>query len=144
MIDADLVDVDLAGISDGEYIRMSFEQFCALRFTSRRSFVDPDLRADLRAEDIPALRAGFCEWRDATAPNGICVGWAWFTVDDLGPPMVAPGGISSNVLLTANGRDLGMAKSNELLRAWLSNLSWQHDVETQHQPITPRFELWIN
>jgi hypothetical protein len=80
------------------------------------------------------LHAGFCEWIDDSTPTPVSVAWAWFRAEEDGPLMIAPGGVSTNVMLVADGRDLGVAKSNELLRAWLSQLFWQREVETAQRP----------
>jgi uncharacterized protein DUF4902 len=124
--------------SEDGYIRLSFEQFCALRFEVRESIVDEDLRDDLQAEQVPAIHAGFCEWTDTSTRSRICVGWAWFRAAEDGPIIMAPGGISTNVMLTANSTDLGMTRSNELMRAWLANIPWQHDIALPHQVPTAR------
>lgn len=121
-------------VSEDGYLRLTFRCFCLLPFVSRRSLIDSDLRDDLRAEDVPAVHAGFCEWVDVSTPTPVSVAWAWFRAEEDGPLMIAPGGVSTNVMLVADGRDLGVAKSNELLRAWLSQLAWQRDVQMAQRP----------
>ncbi len=118
----------LAFSNDG-YIRMSFERFCALRFATRKTFFDEGLRRDLEAEDVPARVAGFCEWVDLSNRVPVSVEWAWFRADEQGAVMLAPGGISTNVMLTAGDRDLGVARTNELMRGWLSKTDWQRDMD---------------
>jgi len=107
------------------YIRITFDAFSSLNFQQKRAWEDKELREDLLVEDIPASCAGYCEWATDETPHQISVGWAWFSVAD-GRIFVAPGGISSNVMLvTQTSFDLGMHRTNELLQTWLSGETWQ-------------------
>ncbi|HZP66208.1 MAG TPA: DUF4902 domain-containing protein [Rudaea sp.] len=114
------------GYSDDGYIRLTFRRFCRLSFAQRVTVRDDDLRADLLARDVPAFSAGYCDWLDVSTPVQISVAWAWFALERDAPPLLAPGGISSNVMITSvDGRELGTAKTDELLRSWLSSQRWQ-------------------
>ncbi|WP_168170856.1 DUF4902 domain-containing protein [Rhodanobacter sp. C01] len=112
------------------YIRLTFDAFSSLHFRRKLAWEDKDLQQDLIVEDVPASCAGYCEWAtDGALP--VSIGWAWFGVAD-GRRFIAPGGISSNVMLvTQASYDLGTHRTDELLRAWLSGESWQND-EIEH------------
>lgn len=105
------------------YIRMTFEAFAELDFIQRWSWEDSGLSEDLILDGIEVLSAGYNEW----ATGGSCrvsVGWAWFDSPD-GRRCIAPGGVSSNVMLvTPRCYDLGSTKTGELLRAWVSTADW--------------------
>ena len=120
---------EILGFSDDGYIRMTLQRLSELYFAQRTSITDDDLRNELRDQDVPAYQAGFCDWISVGAATHVCIGWAWFTVGRDAAVLLAPGGISTNVMLTSqDGRDLGMAKTNELISAWLSSQPWQNDV----------------
>ncbi len=107
------------------YVRITFESFSHLAFTNRLRWEDDGLQKDLAAEDIPATRAGYCEWATDKQPCCVSLGWAWFGVAD-GPMLLAPGGVSSNVMfITKEGYDLGSRQTGELLQSWLSAKAWQ-------------------
>lgn len=106
------------------YIRLTFEAFASLNFQRKLVWQDKDLQQELIVEDVPASCAGYCEWATESALQ-VSIGWAWFGVAD-GRRFIAPGGISSNVMLVTQTRyDLGTHRTDELLRAWLSGESWQ-------------------
>jgi Domain of unknown function (DUF4902) len=106
------------------YIRLTFDAFSRLHFQRKLAWEDEDLQQDLIVEDVPAFCAGYCEWATAGA-HQVSIGWAWFGLAD-GRKFIAPGGINSNVMLvTQTSYDLGMHRTDELLRAWLSGESWQ-------------------
>jgi hypothetical protein len=119
--------------ADG-YVRLQFNAFCALTFEQRTLYTDEDLRDELLDEDLPVITAGYCEWIDANCGVVVTVGWAWFTTEAFGTKYMAPGGVSSNVmLLSREGNDLGMRRTQELLTGWLVGKPWQIDA-----PLAPR------
>lgn len=119
------MNAELRYSQDG-YIRLTFQRFCSLQFLRRRTFVDEMLRDELLAMEIPAASAGYCEWFDNETPVQISIGWAWFVYASDTLLRLAPGGISCNVMMvSADGADLGPARTNELLMRWLSTCSWQ-------------------
>ncbi len=127
-----LVEQRLEYSEDG-YIRLTFHQFCSLQFSHRLTMNDDDLRDELLEQDVPAFSAGYCEWRDISTSVQTSVGWAWFVTADDTPELLAPGGLSSNVMITSvGGNDLGTAKTDELLRAWLSSQRWQKNTHFTH------------
>jgi hypothetical protein len=43
---------------------------------------DQALLDDLEEDNVPAFRAGYCEWATSRAGQIISIGWAWFGVKD--------------------------------------------------------------
>lgn len=112
--------------SENGYIRLTYATFCRLHFPKRLLIEDDDLRRDLVDQELPAFCAGYCDWVDDTTPVHISIGWAWFVSRSDASQWLAPGGFSSNVMfVSGDGADLGVAKTNELLERWLSEISWQ-------------------
>lgn len=112
--------------SNNGYIRITYPQFCTLRFPKRVSIEDDDVRRELIDQAVPAFCAGYCDWVDDTTAVQVSVGWAWFITDDSATQQLAPGGFCSNVMfISLEGVDLGVAKTNELLENWLAGISWQ-------------------
>ena len=125
--------------SEDGYIRLTFQRFCRLRFARRLTVVDHELRSELQAQDVPAFTAGYCDWLDLSTSVDVRVVWAWFATDPDAPQLLAPGGVCSNVMIISPaGNDLGVAKTNDLLEAWLSSQRWQEAAHRQHD--TPRRE----
>jgi hypothetical protein len=121
--------------SEDGYIRLTFQQLCMLQFSQRQTINDDDLREELIEQDVPAVGAGYCDWLDASTAVQISVGWAWFVTAHDAPPLLAPGGLSSNVMITSvDGNDLGPVKTDELLRAWLSGQVWQKNAPFDRLP----------
>lgn len=115
-------------ISVDGYIRISFDIFSSLDFPQRRAWDDPALCEELVQVDVPAFRAGYCEWATERLPDQISIGWAWFRPPS-GRTLLAPGGISSNLMLIGRGlHDLGSHKTQELLQSWLTGEHWQQDA----------------
>lgn len=109
------------------YIRITFDAFSSLNFQRKLRWEDEGLRQDLIVDDVPAFCAGYCEWATEGKPDQVSVGWAWFALADR-RTFIAPGGISSNVMLiTPTGYDLGMRRTSKLLHAWLSGETWASD-----------------
>jgi hypothetical protein len=112
--------------SENGYIRVTYAQFCGLRFPKRLFIEDDELRRELVDQELPAFCAGYCDWVDDTTAVQVSIGWAWFITGTDCAQRLAPGGFSSNVMFVSpDGMDLGAAKTNELLATWLSGISWQ-------------------
>lgn len=127
--------------SEDGYIRLTFQRFCRLTFAQRMTITDEDLRSDLLTQDVPACCAGYCDWIDISTSVHVSVGWAWFATSHGAPQLLAPGGMSSNVMMTSlDGMDLGPAKTDELLKAWLSSQSWQDDRQRMRSTVTVDFD----
>jgi len=112
-----------------------------LIFSQRLTIADDDLRGELLAQDVPAYCAGYCDWIDISTAVHVSVGWAWFTTEQGSPRLLAPGGLSSNVMMMSpDGEDLGPAKTDELLKAWLSSQSWQDDRYRRPATVAVEFD----
>ncbi|MEP6484916.1 MAG: DUF4902 domain-containing protein [Rudaea sp.] len=115
--------------SESGYIRLTYARFCALTFARRQLVEDDDLRRELIDQEVPAFCAGFCDWTDDSSSAQVSVGWAWYISTSDSAQQLAPGGFSSNVMfVSVEGADLGIATTNQLLKAWLSEVSWQSFV----------------
>lgn len=120
------------------YVRLTFPQFAHLAFPHKLAWEDRRLCEELLFEDIPAFRAGYCEWATDNAAAQVSIGWAWFCFTDE-RKLLLPGGISSNVmLLTENHYDVGPLKTSELLQTWISSQRWQA-IDVTHDRATARF-----
>lgn len=107
------------------YVRLTFPQFTHLAFPHKLAWEDRTLCEELLIEDIPAFRAGYCEWATDHVSAQVSIGWAWFCFTDERKFLV-PGGVSSNVmLLTETQYDMGPLKTSELLQTWISSQRWQ-------------------
>lgn len=111
------------------YIRMTFSDFCTLSLKQDIAWPDPSLLEELRGLGVSVESAGYCEWAgDRTIPR-VSLGWGWLRHANTAAPVLAPGGISSNVMLrTPNGYDLGAKLTEELLASWLHSQPWQGGV----------------
>ncbi|MGQ5524302.1 DUF4902 domain-containing protein [Chitinimonas sp. PSY-7] len=115
----------LALAPDG-LIRLTFADLCNIPLRQHMIWQDTDLLLELKGLGIKPSLAGFCEWVSDTATPQISIGWAWFLPSTTERAILAPGGVSSNVMLrTQTGYDLGSTKTAELLLAWVTSLDWQ-------------------
>ncbi|WP_158228862.1 DUF4902 domain-containing protein [Chitinimonas sp. BJB300] len=115
----------LALAPDG-LIRLTFADLCSTPIKQLMVWQDTDLLNELKDWGIKPSIAGFCEWVSETTAPQISIGWAWFLPSTTERPILAPGGVSSNVMLrTQTGYDLGSQKTAELLLAWVTGLEWQ-------------------
>lgn len=113
----------LPQLSFDGYVRLTFDAFIRVTFGRKSSWEDSELASELRADDVPAAQAGYCEW-STQGRVVVSLGWAWFQSAQ-GPRFVAPGGVSSNVMLvTPMHYDLGAQRTAVLLRSWLSGVNW--------------------
>lgn len=116
------------GLFDG-YVRITFDALSELAFVRKHAWEDEDLRTDFVRDDIPACKAGYCEWIADHIAQQISIGWAWFGLKD-GRIFLAPGGLSSNVMLVSPEHyDLGMHRTHELLQCWISDEAWQYSLD---------------
>jgi len=104
---------------------MTFADFCSLRFPRRFNIQDRYLLIELKARNVPAIRAGYCDWLDNTTSVTLNIGWEWYETS--ASRQLVPGGISSNVmLLTANGADFERTQRDTLLHFWLEQQHWRN------------------
>jgi hypothetical protein len=118
-------------LAPDHFIRMSYKEFSNVTFYQYMAWLDTDLLEELNSLGIEAISAGFCEWASITNCPTISIGWTWFRQSSMGFPFLAPGGISTNLMLRcATGYDLGPRATEELLISWLSRQNWQHEIPT--------------
>jgi hypothetical protein len=118
--------LEYTGYSSDGYIRLTYPRFCKLLFRHRSSFPDDALREELASQNIPAVRAGYCDWMDDSTIAQVSVSWAWFATANNVPEVLAPGGVNSNVMLVSpEGSDLGWLRTDRLLQRWLGQRAWR-------------------
>ncbi|TPG83196.1 DUF4902 domain-containing protein [Pseudomonas mandelii] len=111
------------------YIRMTFTDFCTLSLKQNLAWPDTALLEELRDLGVCVESAGYCEWAGERTIPRVSLGWAWVRHSHAQPPVLAPGGISSNVMLrNPYGYDLGAKLTEELLASWLQSQPWQGGV----------------
>ncbi|WP_158598066.1 DUF4902 domain-containing protein [Noviherbaspirillum saxi] len=120
------------------YIRLRLASLNALSFVHLFSECDTGFLRELQAQTIPAIAAGFSEWKTMTDPV-ISIGWGWFIHGDSECMLLAPDGVRSNVMLIdAHGYDLGSQRTSTLFGTWLSSFEWQSVVTVAlNEVITP-------
>jgi Domain of unknown function (DUF4902) len=114
------------GRSIDGYIRMTFSRFLALAFVHRVAWIDDSVEHDLPENFPQPFQAGYCEWSTDTGFAPVSLGWAWFREGPETRLLLAPGGISSNLMLTNPQQcDLGVRQTQVMLESWLHSEDWQ-------------------
>jgi hypothetical protein len=110
------------------YIRLRLASLNTLTFVHLFSESDAGFLHELQSQTVPAIAAGFSEWKTMTDPV-ISIGWGWFIHEDSERMLLAPDGVRSNVMLIdARGYDLGSQRTSTLFGTWLSSFEWQSEV----------------
>lgn len=119
---------------DDDYIRLTYEAFCQLRFLPHMAWDDNELRDELLEEGLWILRAGYCEWTAPAGPHDmrpnrmISLGWAWMEEANQ-QLLLVPHGIQSNVMMVSDDRmDLGTSATHKALAGWLGEQHWTAPV----------------
>jgi hypothetical protein len=113
-----MIHADECSASFDGYVRMTLDRFALLDFPQKLSWIDASLCDELLLDGIFASVAGRSEWSTNCACK-ITIGWVWFERD--GRRVIAPGGISGNVMLVdPTMQDFGPARTSLILEAWLS------------------------
>lgn len=120
----------MISISHDSYIRMTFAELMSTSFENVYNELSAELAEDLIEQGIPAVRAGFSEWRSTTTPAA-SIGFTFFSTSAApGVPHATPEKVRTNVMLTErDGYDLGAANA-EVLRLWLDTFQWKSAVAT--------------
>lgn len=116
--------------SDG-YVRVPEVMLTRLTLVHVSSGIDEGLLADLRADAIDALDAGYTEWQGAIHPltSQVSVGWDWYIDGMSGAFMIAWGDVRSNLMaVDGSGTDLGMVRTARALAHRLTGLNWSNPV----------------
>jgi hypothetical protein len=116
--------------SDG-YVRVPEFMLARLTLVHVSSGIDEGLLADLRADAIDALDAGYTEWQGTLHPltSQVTVGWDWYIEGTSGAFLIAWGDVRSNLMgVDGLGTDLGMVRTTTALVRRLTRLNWTHPV----------------
>jgi hypothetical protein len=103
--------------SDG-YVRVPEFMLARLTLVHVSSGIDEGLLADLRADAIDALDAGYTEWQGTLHPltSQVTVGWDWYIEGTSGAFLIAWGDVRSNLMaVDGSGTDLGMVRTAQAL-----------------------------
>ncbi|WP_144152497.1 DUF4902 domain-containing protein [Paraburkholderia sp. BCC1885] len=117
-------------LPDG-YVRVPEFMLTRLTLAHVSSGIDEGLLADLRADAIDALDAGYTEWQGVIPPltPQVSVGWDWYIDATSGAFLIAWGDVRSNLMgVDRSGTDLGMDCSARALVHRLMHLNWSHPV----------------
>lgn len=116
--------------SDG-YVRIPELMLARLTLTHVSSGIDEGLLADLRADAIDAIDAGYTEWQGAIHPltSQVSVGWDWYIDGTSGAFLIAWGDVRSNLMgVDRAGTDLGMVRTAKMIEHRLRDLNWSNQV----------------
>jgi hypothetical protein len=113
------------------YVRVPESMLAQLTLVHVSSAIDEGLLADLRADAIDALDAGYTEWQGAIHPftSQVTVGWDWYIEGASGAFLIAWDDVRSNLMgVDGSGTDLGMVRTTTALVRRLTRLNWTHPV----------------
>jgi Domain of unknown function (DUF4902) len=116
--------------ADG-YVRFPERALGDLQLVHVDSGIDEALLADLRADDIDAVRAGYTEWQRMRRPGvaHVTVGWDWYLDGASGALLIAWGDVRSNIMcVDRSGFDIGMERTAQALVRRLAELNWPNAV----------------
>ena len=109
------------------YVRIPEHTLASLELVHVSSGLDDELQADLRADAVDVLHAGYTEWQGALHPGTarVSVGWDWYLDGASGALLIAGGDVRSNIMgVDCFGTDLGMARTAQALIRRLARLNW--------------------
>jgi hypothetical protein len=114
--------------ADG-YVRLTLDTFLAIPLVQLVSGLDEDNPVSFQEGASFAPISGYTEWISTTTPT-LTVGWDWQLGVSQGQPgytqLDAP---RSNVMLVdAQRRDLGSAKTTVLLQSVINSMAWQTEL----------------
>jgi hypothetical protein len=130
--------------SDG-YVRVPEHTLTGLKLVHVSSGIDEGLRADLRADAIDVLHAGYTEWQRAPHPGSthVSVGWDWYLDGASGAFLIAWNDVRSNIMgVDCFGTDLGVARTAQMLIRRLTRLNWPCTVAVA-TPLSMREQLAV-
>jgi len=114
--------------SDG-YVRISLADLGKLTLQLLFADSDPDIEAQLTASGLTLRQAGYCEWIGSVDNAHITLGLDLLTLDDQPRPIMAPGGIGTNVkIISQSGYDLQPELSHTLLSEALKSKGWEEKL----------------
>lgn len=116
--------------ADG-YVRLPERALAELQLEHVDSGLDEALLADLRADAVDAVSAGYTEWQRPRHPGTayLTVGWDWYLDRASGALLVAWGDVRSNIMcIDARGADVGMRTTAHMLIRRLAQINWPNAV----------------
>jgi hypothetical protein len=119
-----------SSLSDG-YVRVPEIMLARLTLVHVSSGIDEGLLADLRADAIDALDAGYTEWQGAihSLTLQVSIGWDWYIDGASGAFLIAWGDVRSNLMgVDHSGTDVGMVRTAGALAHRLMALNWSDPV----------------
>lgn len=129
MLEAYQQNSHLVSICTDGYIRLTPEQFEALRFEHLLSGIEHDPSSLQNECGASTTIFGYTEWISSTSPV-ISLGWDWnLHGQNRKAYCVHSGDVRSNVMFVDNHeKDLGLEQTNLLLERWLSSFDWSPRV----------------
>lgn len=119
----------MQSLAPDQLIRLSYAELSSLVFQPSLAWVDTCLTAELKEIGLPVAYAGYSEWESHGFAPKLSIGWAWFKASFSGKVLIAPGGISCNIMLrSSRGYDLGAHTTQELILLWLSGQSLERTL----------------
>ncbi|HEV3105764.1 MAG TPA: DUF4902 domain-containing protein [Trinickia sp.] len=116
--------------ADG-YVRLPERALGELQLEHVDSGLDEALLAELRADSVDAVSAGYTEWQRTRHPGAayLSVGWDWYLDRASGALLVAWGDVRSNIMcIDPGGADIGMKATARALMRRLAQINWPNAV----------------
>ncbi|MNG03718.1 hypothetical protein D3C84_868090 [compost metagenome] len=111
----------MQSLAPDQLVRLSYAELSGLSFQPSLAWVDTSLTVELKELGLPVAYAGYSEWECQGFVPKLSIGWSWFKETFSGKALIAPGGISCNIMLRSpRGYDLGADITQQLLLTWLS------------------------
>jgi hypothetical protein len=126
-----LISAVLHSPSPDGYVRLPEHALAELELVHVSSAIDEALLADLRADAIDAVHAGYTEWQRTRRPGAafLSVGWDWYLDGASGVLLIAWGDVRSNIMgVDRLGSDMGMARTAQALIRRLAQMNWPATV----------------
>ncbi|WP_397458441.1 DUF4902 domain-containing protein [Pseudomonas asplenii] len=113
--------IHMQSLAPDQLVRLSYPELIDLSFQPYLAWIDTSLTAELKEFGLPVAYAGYSEWECQDSAPKLSISWNWFKEAFSGKVLIAPGGISCNIMLrTPRGYDLGPDMTQQLLLVWIS------------------------
>ncbi len=116
----------MQSLAPDQLVRLSYPELIGLSFQPCLAWIDTSLTAELKEFGLPVAYAGYSEWECQDSAPKLSISWNWFKEAFSGKVLIAPGGISCNMMLRSpRGYDLGSDMTQQLLFIWISRQGLQ-------------------